>query len=129
VLSDRRDIVAIVTDHEQQATELRTALTEQIERDFPRVTEATMAAIRRVPRHQFVPTADLTAAYADDVVSTRRDANGRAISSISQPSLVAQMIDMLDLQPGLKVLEIGVGSGLACRRPAMVSARMSVPTP
>jgi protein-L-isoaspartate(D-aspartate) O-methyltransferase len=44
-------------------------------------------------------------------VVTRRDESCRALSSISQPSMVAQMLDILDLRAGLRVLEIGAGTG------------------
>jgi protein-L-isoaspartate(D-aspartate) O-methyltransferase len=38
-------------------------------------------------------------------------AEGKATSSTSQPSLMAQMLEFLDLSPGMKVLEIGAGTG------------------
>ncbi|MEV6598808.1 hypothetical protein AB0M36_18390 [Actinoplanes sp. NPDC051346] len=44
------------------------------------------AAVRTVPRHLFVPSdVDLAAAYADDVVITKRDAHGKPTSSVSAP--------------------------------------------
>jgi protein-L-isoaspartate(D-aspartate) O-methyltransferase len=110
-VSDRYGIVAAVTDDDTQATALRTALVDQIERDNPHVKPEIKAVIRRVPRHRFVPGEDVETAYIDDAVVTRRDEDGRSVSSISQPSLVAQMLDMLDLQPGHRVLEIGAGTG------------------
>jgi hypothetical protein len=46
------------------------------------------AAFRAVPRHEFAPAGtSLQAAYADDVVVTKKDADGRATSSISAPWL------------------------------------------
>jgi protein-L-isoaspartate(D-aspartate) O-methyltransferase len=102
--------VAVVTD-DARASALRAALADQIERDLPDLSDAILAALRRVPRHRFIPDVEPETAYIDDAVITRRDAAGRAISSISQPSLVAQMLDMLDLRPGMSVLEIGAGTG------------------
>ncbi len=67
-------------------------------------------ALRAVPRHIFVPQADLRVAYQDQVVVTRWQGN-EAISSASAPSIVALMLEMLDLQPGQRVLEIGAGTG------------------
>jgi protein-L-isoaspartate(D-aspartate) O-methyltransferase len=110
-VSDRYGIVAAVTDDEATAVELRTALAGQVARDLPHPNPSVVRALRRVLRHRFVPGVDVATAYIDDAVVTRRDAAGRALSSISQPSLVAQMLDMLDLQPGHRVLEIGAGTG------------------
>lgn len=49
--------------------------------------------------------------YSDEALITRLDDQGRPSSSTSQPSLVAGMLDLLDLRPGLRVLEIGAGTG------------------
>lgn len=49
-------------------------------------------------------------AYADDVVVTRRDEHGKAISSVSAPWLQAVMLEEAGLGPGQRVLEI-LGSG------------------
>jgi protein-L-isoaspartate(D-aspartate) O-methyltransferase len=67
----------------------------------PRVIQAMLA----VPRHSFVPTAFLDQAYEDHPLPIGLG------QTISQPSLVAMMTEMLDLQPGQRVLEIGTGSG------------------
>lgn len=52
----------------------------------------------------------LAAAYADDALVTRRT-DERATSSTSQPSLMAHMLDQLDLREGMCVLEVGAGTG------------------
>lgn len=49
--------------------------------------------------------------YADQPLCIYRDDNGKSLSTVSQPSLVLYMIDLLDLQPGLSVFELGGGSG------------------
>ncbi|MFO0879454.1 MAG: methyltransferase domain-containing protein [Gemmataceae bacterium] len=59
---------------------------------------------------------DLAIVYTDRAITTRlsRPTEGEtevAISSSSQPSLMAQMLEDLDLAPGLRVLEIGAGTG------------------
>ena len=67
----------------------------------PRVLDA----MRKVPRHQFVPAARRSSAYEDFPLPIGRD------QTISQPYIVAYMTQALDLQPSHKVLEIGTGSG------------------
>jgi protein-L-isoaspartate(D-aspartate) O-methyltransferase len=66
--------------------------------------------MRVVPRHRFVPEVDIEDAYQDRaIITAHRD--DVAISSISQPRIVAEMLDMLDIGPGHRVLEIGTGTG------------------
>jgi protein-L-isoaspartate(D-aspartate) O-methyltransferase len=68
-------------------------------------------AMRAVPRHQFVPHASVEEAYADQAVITKRGSDGAALSCASVPSIVAMMLDQLDVRPGHRVLEIGAGTG------------------
>ena len=49
--------------------------------------------------------------YSDEALITRRDDEGNPTSSASQPSVVAMMLESLDLEPGMRVLEIGAGTG------------------
>jgi protein-L-isoaspartate(D-aspartate) O-methyltransferase len=67
--------------------------------------ERVLAAMRAVPRHSFVPTAELGEAYDDHPLRIE------AGQTISQPLLVAQMTATLELDEGERVLEIGTGSG------------------
>jgi protein-L-isoaspartate(D-aspartate) O-methyltransferase len=67
-------------------------------------------AMRSVPRHLFLPGSTLAIAYADEAVALKWR-GGRAISSISQPSMIAAMLEMLEVQAGSSILEIGTGSG------------------
>jgi protein-L-isoaspartate(D-aspartate) O-methyltransferase len=75
------------------------------------LTDPRVAAVLgRVPRHVFVPGADLSEAYADEAIVTRyRD--GRPVSSASQPAIVAAMLEQLHPPEGGSVLEIGAGTG------------------
>ena len=68
-------------------------------------------ALREVPRHLFLPQLAPESAYRDDAIVTKRDAGGQPISSSSQPAIMAIMLDQLALAPGLRVLEIGAGTG------------------
>lgn len=68
-------------------------------------------AMRTVPRHVFLPGFPIDEAYAEQPVVTHRDADGAALSSASQPSCVAGMLERLDVQLGHRVLEIGAGTG------------------
>jgi protein-L-isoaspartate(D-aspartate) O-methyltransferase len=73
-------------------------------------TPAVERAFRTVPRHLFLPDFPVHEAYADDAVPIRF-ADGVATSSASQPSMMAIMLEQLDLRPGHRVLEIGAGTG------------------
>ncbi|MCB9858357.1 MAG: protein-L-isoaspartate(D-aspartate) O-methyltransferase [Phycisphaerales bacterium] len=64
-----------------------------------------LAAMGNVPRHWFVPTGDQASAYADRPLPIGEG------QTISQPYIVALMTELIELDPGDKVLEIGTGSG------------------
>lgn len=94
-----------------QADRLRDALVDQLLETGAVRTPSVEAAMRAVPRHVFVPDAPLRRAYADDVVQTKLDSDGIPISAASQPSIVAMMLEQLAVAPGMRVLEIGAGTG------------------
>lgn len=66
-----------------------------------------LAAMREVPREAFVPSGLADHAYADSPLPIE------AGQTISQPYIVALMIEAARIAPGHKVLEIGAGSGYA----------------
>ena len=68
-------------------------------------SRAVLDAMRSVPRHRFVPDLPIEQAYSDRALPTS------AGQTISQPFMVARMTELLSAQPGMKVLEIGTGSG------------------
>ena len=51
------------------------------------------------------------AVYRDDAIPTRFRRDGLPISSSSQPAIMAEMLEQLALEPGLRVLEVGAGTG------------------
>jgi protein-L-isoaspartate(D-aspartate) O-methyltransferase len=93
------------------AERLRNALVDQLRAEGHARTTAVETALRTVPRHVFVPDASLEDAYADAPVHIKYDTDGTSISCASQPSIVALMLDQLDVQPGQRVLELGAGTG------------------
>jgi protein-L-isoaspartate(D-aspartate) O-methyltransferase len=70
-------------------------------------SEQVLAAMRKVPREEFLPEHLRKFAYEDSPLPIV------AGQTISQPYIVAFMIEGLALQGGEKVLEIGAGSGYA----------------
>ena len=103
------------------AAELRRRFAASLDAPTPELA----AAFAAVPREAFVPAgfhrrgggrvkpADrdfLELVYTDDVLVTKLD-HGVPVSSSSQPSLMATMLAALDVRPGMRVLEIGAGTG------------------
>ena len=83
---------------------LRNKLVEEIRRKGI-TDEMVLAAINRVPRHLFMDSGFIRFAYRDQAFPIR------AGQTISQPYTVAFQTQLLAVEPRLKVLEIGTGSG------------------
>jgi protein-L-isoaspartate(D-aspartate) O-methyltransferase len=66
---------------------------------------ATLAAMRIVPRHEFVPEDQRGQAYEDIPLPIGHD------QTISQPAVVAFMTELIEPRAGKRVLEVGTGSG------------------
>ncbi len=69
------------------------------------ISERVLNAMKSVPRHLFVPEKEKKNAYADYPLPIGWG------QTISAPHMVAIMCDLLDIQDGMKILEIGAGSG------------------
>lgn len=67
--------------------------------------EAVLEAMRGIPRHLFVEEALAAKAYSDAPLPIGEG------QTISQPFVVARMTELLQVEPGMKILEIGTGSG------------------
>ena len=84
--------------------ERRQAMVDLIERRGV-ADSATLSAMRVLPRHEFVPVDQRSRAYGDYPLPIGHG------QTISQPYIVAYMTEILQPKPGMKVLEIGTGSG------------------
>ena len=71
----------------------------------PKLGDAVMAAMGKVPRHRFVPSQQEASAYDNRPLPI---GDGQ---TISQPYIVALMTDLLDPRRSDRVLEVGTGSG------------------
>ena len=74
-------------------------------------------ALLEVPRHLFVPPQLILAAYQDTPLPIGFD------KTVSQPFIGALMIDLLDLEPGEELLEVGTGFGYQAALMAELGAR------
>jgi protein-L-isoaspartate(D-aspartate) O-methyltransferase len=80
--------------------------------------ERTLAAMRKVPRHLFVPPEMVGQAYDDHPLPIGHG------QTISQPYIVAFMTEALGLKGGETVLEVGTGSGYQAAVLAQIAARV-----
>lgn len=104
----------MVTEQERWFALERQALLEAIAEEArltavytgrPAFAPQTLAAMARVPRHAFVPAAEMALAYRNSPLPIGCG------QTISQPYIVALMTDLLDLDEQSTVLEIGTGCG------------------
>ncbi len=80
--------------------------------------ERVLSAMQAVPRERFLGSWQRGLAYADGALPIA------AGQTISQPYVVARMTELLALQPGQRVLEIGTGSGYQSAILAALGARV-----
>ena len=86
---------------------LRARLISQLRRQIGGgyISEQVLAAMGNVPRHLFVREGDISNAYEDYPLSI---GHGQTISA---PHMVGIMCSLLEIEKGMKILEIGGGSG------------------
>ncbi|QAU12921.1 protein-L-isoaspartate O-methyltransferase [Halorubrum sp. BOL3-1] len=87
-------------DHAAARRELVGALRRRLD-----VGEPTLSAVGAVPRHEFVPESHRGSAYADRPLPIGRD------QTVSAPHMVATMTDLLGVERGDRVFEVGTGCG------------------
>ncbi|KOX27117.1 protein-L-isoaspartate O-methyltransferase [Saccharothrix sp. NRRL B-16348] len=93
------------------------------------VSARVEAVMRAVPREAFAPEADLDAVYEPwNGLVTKRDEDGRPLSSLSAPDAQAHMLEQARIEPGMNVLEIGSGGMNAAYLSEMVGPTGRVTT-
>ena len=97
----------------QREEMVRTQLAERGIRDF-----RVLDAMRNVPRHEFVPEPFRQDAYEDHPLPIGAE------QTISQPYIVAAMLEHLALQATDRVLEVGTGSGYVTALLSLLSAEV-----
>lgn len=85
--------------------ELRRRMVEFQLRDRGISDQRVLDAMARVPRHEFAPVRFRGQAYEDHPLPIAEE------QTISQPFIVASMLQALQLKPENRVLEVGTGSG------------------
>lgn len=83
-----------------------------------KLSEPVLRALAAVPRHRFVPPAQLAWAYADSPLPIGCG------QTISQPFIVALMTELLALDARSVVLEVGTGSGYQTAMLASLARRV-----
>jgi protein-L-isoaspartate(D-aspartate) O-methyltransferase len=92
-------------DNEELFSRLREKMVDQQIRGRHIRDPRVLSAMRTIPRHRFVPSDQQSRAYEDHPLPIPSG------QTISQPYIVAYMLQALALQGSEKVLEIGTGSG------------------
>ena len=94
------------------AVEMNARLVDAMKAEGHAQSPALERAFRAVPRHFFLPSRNWGEVYRDEAVPTHfAEGTKVAISSSSQPTMMAIMLEQLQVMPGMRVLEIGTGTG------------------
>ncbi|MBI4670784.1 MAG: methyltransferase domain-containing protein [Chloroflexi bacterium] len=102
--------------NDEQSLELRAKLVAQLVKSGDLKSPAVERSFLKVPRELFVPkngvTEELTTIYQNNPLTIKTDGRlGEVISTSSQPSVMASMLQLLEPCEGKKILEIGTGTG------------------
>lgn len=101
----QRDSMSVATLAPDAESHARERMVDEQIRARGIASQPVLDAMRRVPRHRFVPEPYRHMAYTDQPLPIGLD------QTISQPYIVAYMTDAAEISPGDRVLEIGTGSG------------------
>ncbi len=91
---------------EEKIKRLHHQMVDRLRREGYLKEQELEQAFKKVPRHLFIPDESPKKAYQSRAVNLIP-----GVSSISQPQVVAVMLEGLSLKPGMKVLEVGTASG------------------
>ena len=102
-----------------QQSDAREQMVEQQVRAWDVLDERVLGTLRQVPRESFVPAPQRFRAYADAEVPLPEGQH------ILRPSVVGRLLQALEPGAGMRVLEVGTGSGFvaACLRAAGARVR------
>ncbi|MEU5835406.1 methyltransferase, FxLD system [Streptomyces diacarni] len=99
-----------VRETDDTAASLRAAMVSELHEMGVFQSEAVANAVATVPRHLFAVDEPLQAAYAaNKALVIKRDESGNALSSLSATHIQAVMLEQAQIEPGMRVLEVGSG--------------------
>jgi protein-L-isoaspartate(D-aspartate) O-methyltransferase len=98
-------LAAVSRAQERRYEAEREAMVSKLAESYGIRDQGVLSAMRRIPRHDFVPPEYRRQAYEDHPLPIGEG------QTISQPYIVAFMTEILRLKQGEKVLEVGTGSG------------------
>ena len=104
--------------HDDEARRRRGAMVQTQIADRGVRSESVLAAMGRVAREEFLPASLGASAYADRALPIE------AGQTLSQPYIVARMLDAAEVGPHDCVLEVGAGSGYSTAVLALLAARV-----
>lgn len=93
-----------------QADQLQKQLIQSMKQRGVLENPRIKAAFQTIPRHLFLPDYELDQVYQDHAIGIKQE-RGLVVSSSSQPTMMALMLDQMKLLPGHNVLEIGTATG------------------
>ena len=93
-----------------EADELRAGMVRELRSLGAIRSDRVATAFETVPRHLFAPGETLARAYAPlGTTMPKRDADGFLLSVLSAPDIQAMMLEPAEIEPGMRVLEVGSG--------------------
>jgi protein-L-isoaspartate(D-aspartate) O-methyltransferase len=104
--------------HDDEARRRRGAMVQTQIADRGVRSASVLAAMRRVPREEFLPESLHASAYADRALPIE------ARQTLSQPYVVARMLEAAEIGPRDRVLEVGAGSGYSTAVLALLAERV-----